>query len=143
MGVDQRGEPVDGDDRLLDLDPALSGERTSLLVGLEAPFGLGDAVLEQLLAFVQAGVAHFEFATPRCQHGGAGLELGAGFAAGFGRVGLGLFLRVERRQHRFEFGDASLLAIDQGRQLFDRTIQVVAFGGGLTTLTEHTRQALG
>ena len=143
VGVDQRGEPVDGDDRLLDLHAPLGGERAGFLVGLEPTLGLGDAVLEQALAFVEAGVTHFELAAARRQHGGTCLEFGTGLTTSLRRLGLGSFLGVERRQDRFEFGDARLLTVDERRELLDRAVEVLAFGGCLASLTEHARQPFG
>ena len=81
VAVDQRGQPVDRDDRALDLAAPLGGHGPRLDVGLEAALGLGDPLLEELLTLVQAGVAHLELAAPRREHRGTRLELGAGLAA--------------------------------------------------------------
>ena len=62
MLLDQRAEAVDRTERSLDLQPAVLGNESGLVIGLEPPFGLVDASLEELLSLVQPRVAHLELA---------------------------------------------------------------------------------
>ena len=67
-------------------------------VGLQPALGLLDAAFEELLALVQAGVAHLEVLATRGQHGGCGASMpGPRLAASPGRLGLGLLVGLERR----------------------------------------------
>ncbi len=143
VGLDQRRESVDGDDRSLDDDPTFGGERTRLLIGLETAFGLSDARLEELLPLAQTSVADLELATARREHGGTRLQLGTSFAPRSCGFGFGVLVGIERRQRRLELGHSLTLALDVRRELRNRTIEPLELGFELATLPQSPGKALG
>ena len=99
-------------DRSISLAGDSAARCPRLGVGLEPALGLVDALLEELLALVQTGVADLELAAPGREHRGARLELGPRLAAARGGLGLGLLVGVERREHGLELGDPLALDVD-------------------------------
>ncbi len=142
VSSDTLDEAVDRADVAFDRHSATLGCDPRLGVGGQAAFGFVEAALEQLLAFVQAGVVDLEVLAARRQRCGAGLEFGAQLAAGARGVGLGLLVGFQRWQQRFEFGDALFVAHDVGGDVVDRSFQVLQFRFGFAVLALCLRQAL-
>ncbi len=109
MCLHETVETLDRRQRTLDLLAAVGGVRTGFRVRGEPALVLGDPCLEELLALVEAGIADLELAAAARQEGGACFEVGAGLTPRPRRIGFGLFVGVERRQHRLELGDPGLL----------------------------------
>ncbi len=65
MPFDDDGQRVDDAERTFDVGTLAGRGRTRPHVGGQASLGLGQLLFEQLLAFVQAGVAHLEFGPTR------------------------------------------------------------------------------
>ena len=76
----------------------------------------------------EPGGAHVEVAAAPGEHGGPGVELGAGLLAGAGGVGLGRLAGLERRQQQLELGDALPARRRGGPQLVDAPLQRLELG---------------
>jgi hypothetical protein len=120
---------------------AIDRARPRVGIGLEPALGLGDALLEELVALMQTGVADLELAAPRCQHRCTRLEIGASFAARTRGVGLGLLIGIERRERGFELGDPLALDDDVARQIAHGAVETLQLRVQLTPIPEHAGEA--
>ena len=122
---DERRQPVDHTDRTLDHDALGLGRDPRLGIRFEAALGLGKAAFEELVPFVQPGVAHLQILAPCSEHARSLFELCAQHRSCPRRFGLGLLVGLEAREQRFELGHAHPLPLDVGRGLGRRTAQGV------------------
>ena len=128
VAVDQRGEVLHRAEGLLDFETSLPGLGAGDGVDFETPLGLLQATLEELLTLVQAGVADLEILTAVGQLRRAGVEPGPGLAASRRRLGLGRFVRIERRHQSLELGDPAALAIQPFVGLADGVLKRLQLG---------------
>ena len=78
------------------------------------------------------------------ERGGPALDLGPGLAARLGGLGLGLLVGIERREHRFEFGDTcSLVRRRAPVSSAIGSVEPFEFGLELAPLAERPGQPLG
>jgi len=137
MTIDEQGEPIDGDDRSLDLLATFGRTLTRILIGFEPSFGLGDSRLEELVPLVEPGVSHLELAASGCEDGGAGLEVGTCLTAGLRGIDLGLFVSIERWQDGRKISDTNTLTLDVFSKLGHRSIEPLELCPELTALPER------
>ena len=129
--LDHSHQAVDHAERSFDVGTLAGRGLAGQHVGGQPAFGLGQLLLEQLLALVQAGVAHFELGAARRERRRPTIEFGPQLTAGAGRVDLGLFVRLETGQQRRQLVDPTLLTFDRGTPFVQRGDETVVFGAQL------------
>ena len=92
---------------------------------------------------MQAGVADFEVAAPRCEHRRSGLELQPHPTAGGRGIGLRLFVGGQRGQHRVELGDPLALRGDVAGQSDRGSIEALELGLDRPAFALHPGERLG
>ena len=143
MTVDQRREVLDGVQILLDLAPSLPGVCSCLGIDLEATLGLEQPPLEELLAFVQPGVAHVDVLAPIGKCGGPRVEPGPGLAARLRCLGLGGLVCFELWDQRLQLGDATAFAAQPVDGIGERVLQGLQFRLAVTALGLRSGQGIG
>ena len=105
--------------------------------------GVVEAVLQELGPLGEPGGAHVEVAAAAGEHGGAGIELGAGLLAGAGGVGLGGLAGLQLGQQQLELGDPLALDGEVAGELVDARLQRLVLGLGLAASGLGRGQLLG
>jgi hypothetical protein len=108
--LDQLRQPLHRAQIALDLGAQRRRVSAGVGVGCQAALRLLEPALEQLLALVQAGVAHLEVLAAPGEQRSLGVEPGPSFTTRLGGRSFGQLIGLQRRHQRLQLVDAGALA---------------------------------